>query len=218
MITSGLIGNLDTASFFTAIPSAMGAHQAMQLKWEPCQGAEWFPVLFRSQTLRKSLAADLHKGKKCFWLKGISYLDEKSTPVENAQVNWASWRPASDWKILGVLTLDQQELNVDQQWCSHLAFSPFNTVDEHIPIGGIARMRKVVYTNIQYERVMMETGHLFSNDISWQDVLARKGEATIKANSAETVEEVAEEDHTQKHEGHHAHHGGTSVHVEVDIQ
>jgi hypothetical protein len=98
--------------------------------------------------LRRDLARRLKDGDVAFDLYVQRFVDERTTPIEDAQVEWPERvaRPLCVARLtiaaqdVGSLEARSAERRVDA-----LAFNPWNTSDEFRPLGNINRARKVAY-------------------------------------------------------------------------
>ena len=63
-------------------------------------------------------------------------------PIEDPTVEWKS-----AWERVATIEIDAQEFDFPErwEWGNKLSFSPWHALEEHRPLGGINRARKVVY-------------------------------------------------------------------------
>ena len=68
--------------------------------------------------------------------------DPVAMPIEDPTVEWKS-----PWERVATIEIDAQEFDFPErwEWGNKLSFSPWHALDEHRPLGGINRARKVVY-------------------------------------------------------------------------
>jgi hypothetical protein len=81
--------------------------------------------------------------------------DPVTMPVEDASVEWdeAVSKPIPVAKLtIGVQDVDSSEGRALTEACETMAFSPWNALAEHRPMGGINRMRQAVYLASQARR------------------------------------------------------------------
>ena len=71
-----------------------------------------------------------------------AYLDEATTPIEDAKSVWPT-----PFETIATLTLPAQAFSSPEQFefCENLSFNPWHCTPEHQPLGGIQRCRKRVY-------------------------------------------------------------------------
>jgi len=236
MVASGWVSSLQNAKFYTAVPSAFGPNSAAQFRWIPCDPSFTFPSWPTATMYHDKLQALLAKGDTCMLLQAYPFIDEQKTPIEDARVNWAS-KGGSQWYTVATMTIPQQALDIDMKYCSALAFNPWNTIADHIPLGGVSRIRKSIYAQVQYKRVEIQTGHLFVKDVTFADVLAHKAshptatpqsmathphtaqvDDAIDAGEFQGMESHEEMHHESHHEGHKHHRPSVHVSVDVDVE
>jgi hypothetical protein len=63
-------------------------------------------------------------------------------PIEDPTVEWNS-----AWERLATIEIDAQDFDFPArwEWGNKLSFSPWHALEEHRPLGGINRARKIVY-------------------------------------------------------------------------
>ena len=67
---------------------------------------------------------------------------QANEPVENPSIEWKT-----QFSKLATISIPQQEFSTDEMdtFAEHLSFSPWHSLQEHAPLGGINRARKVIY-------------------------------------------------------------------------
>jgi hypothetical protein len=68
--------------------------------------------------------------------------DPSAMPIEDPTVEWRS-----DWERVATIEIDVQDFDFPArwEWGNKLSFSPWHALDEHRPLGGINRARRIVY-------------------------------------------------------------------------
>ena len=68
--------------------------------------------------------------------------DPSAMPIEDPTVEWKS-----AWERVATIEIDAEEFDFPArwEWGNKLSFSPWHALDEHRPLGGINRARKIVY-------------------------------------------------------------------------
>jgi hypothetical protein len=68
--------------------------------------------------------------------------DPSAMPIEDPTVEWKS-----AWERVATIEIDAQDFDFPArwEWGNKLSFSPWHALDEHRPLGGINRARRVVY-------------------------------------------------------------------------
>lgn len=96
--------------------------------------------------LTQALARDLQSQEAVFDFKVQWQTDAEAMPVENVSVEWKE----SDSNPVTVATLRIPPQKVDASGdlatrCESMSFNPWHALAEHRPMGGMNRLRKVVY-------------------------------------------------------------------------
>jgi catalase len=95
--------------------------------------------------LRKTMAQELSIGKACFNFRVQLQKKDKYMPIEDPSIEWKE--SDSPYISIATITIPNQSFDTKKQqdFCENLAFSPWNSLDEHRPIGELNRIRKKVY-------------------------------------------------------------------------
>jgi hypothetical protein len=141
----------------------LGAAQFIKYSTKPvaCHGGSlpsaW--AGFGGNALRDNLVDELKTGRYCFdFMVQLQVTGpDKYMPVEDATVEWKE----SDSPFITVANIEIDSQNVQQAtdsgFCENLSFTPWHTLAAHEPVGGLNRVRKVVYQNIsRYRRCSNE--------------------------------------------------------------
>ena len=95
--------------------------------------------------LRKTMAEELKTGEACFNFMVQLQNTDKYMPIEDPSIEWKE----SDSPFIKVakIKIPAQEFDSPEQqsFCENLSFSPWNSLEEHRPIGELNRIRKEVY-------------------------------------------------------------------------
>lgn len=78
--------------------------------------------------------------------------DPTAMPVEDPTIPWDE--KVSPYRRIGTIQIAPQTFDTPGQMsdCENLSFSPWHTLDEHRPLGGINRVRKLVYDELSKAR------------------------------------------------------------------
>ena len=108
--------------------------------------------------LRDELKASLANGDGCFELAVQPQVAGRYMPVEDPSVEW-SQRESPFVKVASI-SIEKQTFDTEQQndFCEALKFSPWHSLPEHRPLGGLNRIRKAVYEEDARYRRAMTTG------------------------------------------------------------
>lgn len=98
--------------------------------------------------LRENMARALSKLDVCFELMMQLRGDHGRMPVEDPTVEWSERE--SPMQTVAVVRIFKQNFMTKErmEFCENLSFTPLHSLAEHRPIGGINRVRNVVYTAI----------------------------------------------------------------------
>jgi catalase len=95
--------------------------------------------------LKTTLADELSTNSACMKLMVQLQNSNKFMPIEDVSVLWK--QSDSPFIPVATITIPKQEFDSaeQRQYCENLSFSPWNTLEEHRPIGALNRVRKLVY-------------------------------------------------------------------------
>jgi hypothetical protein len=131
--------------FFSALPIRWG-DEAVKFAFVPTAVAQTGPI---DRTDRDHYGADLVKrlraGPMAFELRVQRWVDEVTTPIEDAAVRWTS-----PWEGVARLELPQQDLEGDAgrslaERAEAWSFDPWHAPVEFRPLGAVMRARNVAY-------------------------------------------------------------------------
>jgi len=138
----GAPASLATKRFFSAVPIQCGPH-AVRFSFTPVDATT-------------SSLADSHNffaaGPLAYEMSLQFFVDEATTPIENASVDWSS--PYVD---VGKLVIAKQDATSERgkrlgERGDKLAFDPWHALVEHKPLGAMMRARKVAYYASETQR------------------------------------------------------------------
>jgi len=140
---SKAVRSFATQSFHTAAPIAFGT-TAAKLGLFPLPSAAP-PDASGDNFLRTDLVSRVQRGALAWSLKAQFFVDDRSTPIEDASVTWSG-----QWVELATLTLPKQDPESEQgreidALVEQLSFDPWHAIAEHRPLGAIMRARAVAY-------------------------------------------------------------------------
>ncbi len=136
---------LDT-QYWSATPYRFG-DTAMKFSARPCD--KTIHSLFVETTspnfLRKNMQKHLAHGDACFDFMAQLRKHPVEMPIEDSTIEWSE--KDSPFIPVARITIPSQAFDTPEQqkFCEDLSFTPWHTVLEHQPLGGINRVRKVVY-------------------------------------------------------------------------
>jgi hypothetical protein len=139
----GLPPSVATTAYFSALPIRWGAH-AVRFSFAPLESAAGKPGP-APEYLHDELTARLSRGAVAWDFRVQFFVDEKSTPIEDASVEWTA-----PWITVGRLTLPQQDLASPRgqklaAFVEQLSFDPWHAPEEFRPLGNMMRARNAAY-------------------------------------------------------------------------
>lgn len=144
--------NLFTTQFWSVSPSRLGREeQAVKYSAIPAAGANTFqPEKNNPGFLRKTMQAILSVQDVKFDFNIQLQEDANTMPIENPCINWTS-----PFHSVATIIIPKQIFDTPEQdaFGEGLAFSPWHSLKEHQPLGGISRARKQVYWAISKFRL-----------------------------------------------------------------
>jgi catalase len=132
--------------YWSATPYRFG-DTAMKFSARPCDkvmnssSAETASPNF----LRENMQKYLDHGDACFDFMVQLRKHSIEMPIEDPTIEWRE--KDSPFITVAKITIPAQQFNTPEQlkFCENLTFTPWHAVPEHQPLGGINRVRKVVY-------------------------------------------------------------------------
>ena len=116
--------------------------------------------------LKHTLATKLANSEACLQFQVQLQRTDKLMPIEDSSVLWKE----SDSPYLSVATIripKQRFTSSSQQaFCENLSFSPWNSLEQHRPIGALNRVRKMVYAASSAYRHMLNQTEVPQN-LDW---------------------------------------------------
>ncbi len=135
---------------YSAVPMACGPY-AVRVRLVPGAG-NGAPLTGARENWGSDVAARLLKGPLDWDLQLQPFVDERTTPIEDASVNW----PTS-YTTVARLTLPVQDLASEAgraaaEKIEASVFDPWQALAAHRPLGDVQRARKVIYFQSQKGR------------------------------------------------------------------
>jgi hypothetical protein len=138
------ISNPLTSQFWSSVPYKLG-EAAVKYSARPCGGVVAGKAESSPDFLREAMAATLRTGEGCFEFQVQLQTDAAKMPVEDPSVEWDE--SASPFVTVASLKVPKQTFDSQAQmdYCEALSFTPWHSLPEHRPIGGVNRIRRAVY-------------------------------------------------------------------------
>lgn len=144
----GNMTNPLTSRFWSTVPFKLGP-AAVKYSAKPCVGVVQASKRGSSpHFLREAMATYLRNGEACFDFMVQFQTDPVKMPVEDSSVDWDE--SLSPFITVATLKIPQQVFDSQPQmeYCEGLSFTPWHSLPQHQPIGGVNRVRKTVYERI----------------------------------------------------------------------
>ncbi|PTL81313.1 catalase [Vitiosangium sp. GDMCC 1.1324] len=144
------VPSLASVPFYTALPLRFGTMAAKLALFPvgPSAGGT-------ADALRENLISRLRSGPLSWSLRVQLFVDERTTPIENASVVWPEDR--APFHELARLTLPQQDVTSAsgaklEELIDRMSFDPWHAVEELRPLGAMMRARAIAYRESVIER------------------------------------------------------------------
>ena len=143
------ITSVATTTYWSRTPIKWGDQVAVQYLLRPFPGAPEAPAPSPADPdfLSGEMAGRLQRGDVRFELCVQRFRDPKSTPIEDAAVDWRT--PDAPPEVIAVLTIPRRASSEtpagDSKALNGLRFNPWNTTEDFRPLGNLNRVRKVSY-------------------------------------------------------------------------
>jgi hypothetical protein len=146
--------SLATQPFYSALPIRFGAHAA-RYSLLPRDAAPATAPLASPDGLREELEARLKRGPSTYDFRVQFFVDEATTPIEDASVDWPE--SAAPWVTIARLVLPKQDASSEDgrrvaTVVESLSFDPWHAAEELRPLGAMMRARNVAYRESTAER------------------------------------------------------------------
>ena len=135
--------------YWSVTPFLMGDAGPAKFSARPCaKPREEKPDRRRPDFLREAMSARLKDGGACFEFLVQLRTDAAKMPLEDPAVEWSE--ASAPFRKLAVIDIPAQRFEGAEQaaFCENLSMNPWHAVPEHRPLGGINRVRRVVYPAI----------------------------------------------------------------------
>lgn len=135
--------------YFSTTPFRHGDDAATAVKYAaaPCAPIPAVVSTDHEHRLRDAMASHLEQAPACFDFLVQFQTDPETMPIEDASVEWPEEQ--SPFLTVARIQIPRQEFRTEAAMasCETLAFNPWNAHRAHRPLGGINRVRKMIYTN-----------------------------------------------------------------------
>lgn len=145
------LGSLAETRYFSAVPIRFGKY-AVRYSLSPRAGVSGAALPRSADMLADELAARLRTAPVEYDFQVQYFVDEKTTPIEDASVEWDS-----PWVTIGRLTLPVQDVASEEgrrtaELIEKMSFDPWHALVELRPLGNMMRARNPAYRVSTQER------------------------------------------------------------------
>jgi catalase len=147
--------------YWSTTPYRYGADSASAVKYSlaPCSTVTTdFPDDPDADHLTRAMAGHLQQAPACFEFMVQFQSHAELMPIEDASVIWNE--DISPFETVARILIDDQEFQDADAMddCEALSFNPWNALSDHVPIGGINRVRKKMYNDVAKFRAKQNSG------------------------------------------------------------
>ena len=145
------VANPLNTRYWSTTPSLFG-NTAMKFSSRSCNATSPSVENSTPNFLRENMWKHLNQAAACFDFMVQIRKHPSKMPIEDPTVEWNE--KESPFTPVARITIPPQEFASPKQeaFCENLAFTPWHTIPEHKPLGGINRVRKTVYDTISRVR------------------------------------------------------------------
>lgn len=131
--------------YWAPTPSRLGDGQQVKYSATPCAGQTFNDTATGVNLLQQNMAAHLAQRGACFDFSVQRRTQPTQMPIEDPTVEWKE--SAAPFVKVARIEIPAQTPELGQT-CDVRSFTPWHSIAEHRPLGGIERTRKAVYQAI----------------------------------------------------------------------
>ena len=138
--------NLLDVRYFSTTPYLYGPGRAVKYSARPCEARKSeMPEEPGENFLRETMAASLSSGEACFNFMVQFQTDPYDMPIEDAREEWDE--EVSPFRKVATVRIPSQEFESPEQmeFCENLSFTPWHSLSEHRPLGGVNRPNETTW-------------------------------------------------------------------------
>jgi hypothetical protein len=145
-IQSKKVGNPLKIQYWSMTPYLLG-QSAIKFSARPCSATDDPPGLGRDY-LREAMGKTLTSGSACFDFLVQRQGDPAKMPIEDPTIDWDS--SLAPFKKIATITIPKQSFDSKGQmdFCENMSMTPWHSLPDHRPLGGINRVRRSIYEGI----------------------------------------------------------------------
>ncbi len=144
--------DLLATQYFSVVPFLLG-ETAVKYSVRPCAKSDYSPNNKTGENfLKENLKEYFSKNDACFDFLIQIQKDPNKMPIEDSTIAWDE--SISPFVKIATVQIPKQAFDSEKQmnFCENLSFTPWHSLPEHRPIGGMNRVRKEVYEAISEQR------------------------------------------------------------------
>lgn len=130
--------------YWSTTPSRLGTGQ-MKFSVRPCEGQVFEDASDTYDLLRENMATHLKNQEACFDFEVQLRTDPAAMPIEDPTIEWDEVE--APFVKVARITIAKQRPE-EGEACEILSFTPWHSLPEHRPLGGISRVRLDVYREV----------------------------------------------------------------------
>jgi hypothetical protein len=130
--------------YWSAVPSKLGTEQ-MKFSAKPCAGGTFVETSDTVDRLSENMKTQLASGGACFDFTVQTRTVPAEMPIEDPTVEWKEAK--SPFVPVARIQIPAQTPEMGES-CEIRSFTPWHSIAEHRPLGGVQRTRKAVYLAI----------------------------------------------------------------------
>lgn len=134
--------------YWSSVPFKLG-DKAVKYSVTPCEHLQIKkPENPSDHYLREAMVEHLDTSDACFDFQIQIQKDPRAMPVEDPAIEWDE--NDSPFQKVATIRIPAQKFDspAQNEFCENLTFNPWHSLPDHRPLGGINRVRKVVYDTI----------------------------------------------------------------------
>lgn len=130
--------------YWSMTPYKLGTEQ-MKYSAQPCAGGTFYEKSDTADRMRENMTAQLATGSACFDFMVQTRAVPAEMPIEDPTIEWKEAK--SPFVPVARIEIPAQTPEAAEQ-CEARSFTPWHSIAEHRPLGGISRVRKTLYQTI----------------------------------------------------------------------
>ncbi|MEX2283044.1 MAG: catalase family protein [Gemmatimonadota bacterium] len=132
--------------YWSTTPYLFGEGRAVKYAVRPCSPTRsTLPAQLTKTYLRDAMRSHLDKAEACFDFLVQVQKDSRTTPIEDATVEWKE--EDSAYRQVARIRIPRQNIEEPGRMnlCEETAFNPWHSLSEHRPLGSLNRARREIY-------------------------------------------------------------------------